>query len=843
MWMTGGEPAIKRKFRGLGGSIAAKLYCFAFLSLLAVGSLAIASIYFSRATESAAHRLYSDSFIGVLNSTRLELLLANHRRIVESMPPEVDRDRLHADQLDLEEIKSRFQALMKEIGERQPADKHKRSETVSLELRIGDSLPALFEAANQVYFYANEFAQDKAVEQANDYAHVANGVELLIKQHRNLRMREAQQAVDFVSATAKSLMAWVLLSAFVAIILIGPIALTTMHRALFRLRRITQAMIKLARNDTTVPIPSHEDRDEVGEMARAVEVFKDNAIQLIAREVELKQLNRRVDIALNNMTHGLCMFDAEHNLIVCNKTYVQMYALTPELAQPGTPLRVIDQYRGAIGNSALVNPEQVAAETAIATREASAFTQELMDGRIVAVSQRPMQDGGWVAVHEDITERRRAEAKIAHLARHDMLTNLPNRVLFREQLETEFGRIQGSRGFAVHCLDLDHFKDVNDTLGHPVGDELLKLVAARRIEAVPKSDFIARIGGDEIAVVQTDVAKPEQCSLFASRIVERISEPYDIQGRHIVIGTSIGIAIAPGDGTNPDVLLKNADMALYLAKGEGRGTHRFFEGEMDKRLQARHALELDLRKAITAGEFELYYQPIIDLQSGKVTCFEALLRWNHPERGMISPLEFIPLAEETGLILPLGEWVLRTACQQASKWPKHIGVAVNLSATQFKGRNIVQIAVNALAMSGLVADRLDLEITESVLLQDEANTLAILHQLREIGVQISMDDFGTGYSSLAYLRNFPFDRLKIDRSFVRDMLVRKDCRAIVRAVVGLARSLGITTIIEGVETKEQLETAQADGCDLGQGYIFSKPMPEREVAAFLAKRERTAAAA
>jgi diguanylate cyclase (GGDEF)-like protein len=841
--MTGGEPAIRRKLRGLGGSIAAKLYCFAFLSLLAVGSLSVASIYFSRATESAAHRLYGDSFIGVLNSTRLELLLANHRRIVESMPPEVDRDRLYADRLDLDEIRLKFLALMKEIGEKQPADQHKRSEAVSLEQRIGDSLPALFEAASQVYFYANEFAQDKAVEQANDYAHVANGVELLIKQHRTLRTREAQQAVDFVSATSKSLMAWVLLSALVAIVLIGPIGLTTMHRALFRLGRITQAMIKLARNDTTVPIPSREDRDEVGEIARAVEVFKDNAIQLIAREVELKQLNRRVDIALNNMTHGLCMFDAEHNLIVCNKTYVQMYALTPELSQPGTPLRVIDQYRGAIGNSALVNPEQVAAETAIATSEASSFTQELMDGRIVAVSQRPMQDGGWVAVHEDITERRRAEAKIAHLARHDMLTNLPNRVLFREQLETEFGRIQPGRGFAVHCLDLDHFKTVNDTLGHPIGDELLKLVAARLIAAVPSTDFIARIGGDEFAVVQTDVVKPEQCSLLALRIVEQISEPYDIDGRHIVIGTSIGIAIAPGDGTNPDVLLKNADMALYLAKGEGRGTHRFFEGEMDKRLQARHALEIDLRKAITSGEFELYYQPIIELQSGKVTCFEALLRWNHPERGMIPPLEFIPLAEETGLILPLGEWVLRTACQQASKWPKQIGVAVNLSATQFKGRNIVQIAVNALAMSGLAAERLDLEITESVLLQDEANTLTILHQLREIGVQISMDDFGTGYSSLAYLRNFPFDRIKIDRSFVRDMLVRKDCRAIVRAVVGLARSLGITTIIEGIETKEQLETAQADGCDLGQGYIFSKPMPEREVAAFLAKRERTAAAA
>ena len=308
-----------------------------------------------------------------------------------------------------------------------------------------------------------------------------------------------------------------------------------------------------------------------------------------------------------------------------------------ELSKPGTLLQAIENYRAAIGNGAIANPEQMAAATAIHAREASAFTQELMDGRIVAVSQRPMQDGGWVAVHEDITERRRAEAKIAHLARHDMLTNLPNRVLFREHLENAFERIQPGRGFAVHCLDLDHFKTVNDTLGHPIGDELLKLVAARLTEAVPSTDFIARIGGDEFAVVQTNVSRPEQCSQLASRIVELVSRPYDIDGRHIVIGTSIGIAIAPNDGANPDLLLKNADMALYLAKGDGRGTHRFFEREMDKRLQLRRALELDLRKAIANGEFEIYYQPILYLQTGKVSGFEALVRWNHPERGMISP--------------------------------------------------------------------------------------------------------------------------------------------------------------------------------------------------------------
>jgi len=284
-------------------------------------------------------------------------------------------------------------------------------------------------------------------------------------------------------------------------------------------------------------------------------------------------------------------------------------------------------------------------------------------------------------------------------------------------------------------------------------------------------------------------------------------------------------------------------MALYLAKGDGRGIHRFFEREMDKRLQARRTLEIDLRKAIANGEFEVYYQPIVYLQTGKVSCFEALVRWNHPERGQVSPADFIPMAEETGLIQQIGETVLRTACMHAAKWPQSVSVAVNLSAMQFKGRNLVQLTLSALAASGLPAGRLDLEITETALLQDEVNTLTILHQLREIGVQISMDDFGTGYSSLAYLRNFPFDKIKIDRSFVRDMLVRKDCQAIVRAVVGLARSLGITTIIESVETKEQFETAKADGCDEGQGYLFSKPMPQHEIAEYLAKCERTAVAA
>ena len=822
----------------LRGGISAKLYCFAFLALLAVTSLSVASIYFSRVTESAAQRVYGDGFVGVLNSTRLELLLEHHRRIVEAMPSEVDRQRLQASRKELDQIKLRLTELLDDIASRE------QLEPAALENRIATSLPMLFEAAERVAFYAYEFAQDKAVERAEDYTHIASGIQQMIRNYRDQRLQEAQESIAFVSASARSLTVWVLASALIAFILIGPIGLATMHKALRRLGGITQAMVRLSRHDTTTEIPSRDDRDEVGEMARAVEVFKDNAIQLIAREVELKQLNRRVDIALNNMTHGLCMFDAEQRLIVCNATYVQMYALPRELAQPGAQLQAIENYRVTVGNAALANPEQMAVATATQTaREASAFTQELMDGRSIAVSQRPMQDGGWVAVHEDITERQRAEAKIAHLARHDVLTNLPNRLLFREHLEETFARMQPGRGCAVLCLDLDHFKTINDTLGHPIGDELLKAVATRLVQAMPASDFVARIGGDEFALVQTDVERPEQCSQLASRIIELVGRPYDLDGRHVNIGTSIGIAMAPSDGTNPDQILKAADMALYLAKGDGRGTHRFFEREMDKRLQARRALELDLRKAMTNGEFEVHYQPIVDLQSGRVSSFEALLRWTHPERGSISPVQFIPLAEETGLIVPLGEWVLRTACIHAAKWPKEISVAVNLSATQFKSKNLVQLALNALATSGLAPARLDLEITESVLLQDEAHTTSILHQLRDMGMQISMDDFGTGYSSLAYLRNFPFDKIKIDRSFVRDMLVRKDCQAIIRAVVGLARSLRIKTVIEGIETKEQLETAKAEGCTEAQGYLFAKAMPEREIAEFLTKHDRVAAAA
>jgi diguanylate cyclase (GGDEF)-like protein/PAS domain S-box-containing protein len=444
----------------------------------------------------------------------------------------------------------------------------------------------------------------------------------------------------------------------------------------------------------------------------------------------------------------------------------------------------------------------------------------------------------------DVTERKQAEARIEHMAHHDALTGLPNRVLFHQRLGEALSRIRrGGGSLAVLCLDLDQFKSVNDTLGHPVGDALLKTVAQRLDHCVRDTDMVARLGGDEFAIILPTIDGPHDAEQTASKVIDVLGQPYEIQGHEVVVGASIGIAIAPGDGDAADALLRNADMALYRAKGDGRGRFNFFEPEMDRRIQLRRTLELDLRKAFQNGEFELYYQPLINLDSGEVSGFEALLRWRHPERGMVPPAEFIPLAEEIGLITPLGEWVLRTACAEAMTWPAHVKVAVNLSPVQFKSRNLVQAVLTALAYSRLPATRLELEITESVLLGETEANLAMLHQLRGLGVHISMDDFGTGYSSLSYLRSFPFDKIKIDQSFVRELAERPDCMAIIRAVVGLGTSLGIATTAEGVETPEQLERLRAEGCTEVQGFLFSPPRRASDVAKLLADQRAAIAGA
>jgi diguanylate cyclase (GGDEF)-like protein/PAS domain S-box-containing protein len=449
-----------------------------------------------------------------------------------------------------------------------------------------------------------------------------------------------------------------------------------------------------------------------------------------------------------------------------------------------------------------------------------------------------------LAVIEDITERKRAEERIAHLAHHDALTSLPNRVLFRSQLEIALNQLRENEHLALLYLDIDHFKSINDTLGHPVGDELMRAVADRLRRCMQPGDSVARLGGDEFALIHTAIRHPQDCIPLLNKIYDAIRVPYELDGHHVIADVSIGIAIAPGDGTEPDELLKNADLALYGAKAEGRGTYRFFELDMDARMKERRSLELDLRKAIANGEFELYYQPIHDIARNRVVGCEALIRWHHPERGMIAPAQFIPVAEETGLINPIGEWVLRQACADAANWPDDLKVAVNLSPVQFRSRSLVQSIFNAFASAGLRPDRLELEITETVLMHHTDATIDVLKQLHKIGVRIAIDDFGTGFSSLSYLRSFPISKLKIDRTFIRDLPVDADAMAIVRAVVGLANSLGIVSTAEGVETERQLEALRAMGCSEMQGYLLSPPRPIREIARlFTSNRTRAVSAA
>jgi len=507
---------------------------------------------------------------------------------------------------------------------------------------------------------------------------------------------------------------------------------------------------------------------------------------------ELQAQNARFDAALNNMSQGLCMFNAVQRLTVVNQRFAAMFGLAQDDILPGIDFRELLGVMTSSGNLSSESADLLWQEqkNLIEQQKPDSVLWDLTDGRSISLVYQPMRDGGWVITLLDVTERRIAEAKISHMARHDALTNLPNRTFFREQMEQYLSHLGRDQTFAVLCIDLDHFKSVNDTLGHPFGDMLLRQVGERLRACIRENDSIARLGGDEFAILQGALAQATEVTALATRVIEVIGAPYDLDGHQVVIGASLGIAIAPTDARDADQLLKNADMALYRAKADGRNTYRFFEQEMDARMQARRTLEIDLRKALVNDEFELYYQPVVTLKTGQVGSFEALLRWHHPQRGLVPPLDFIPLAEETAIIIPLGEWILRKACAEAATWPQAISVAVNLSPVQFKSRNLMSVVVTALANSGLPPHRLELEITETVLLQDSEATLATLHQLRNLGVRIAMDDFGTGYSSLSYLRSFPFDKIKIDRSFVRDVLSKDGCAAIVRAVSALGTSLG-----------------------------------------------------
>ena len=558
-------------------------------------------------------------------------------------------------------------------------------------------------------------------------------------------------------------------------------------------------------------------------------------------EQRLRLEKQRLDTAVNNMTQGLLLFDSSQRLVICNQRYIDMYGLSAEAVKPGAAFREVIAHRKATG-SFVGDVDLYASRVLRDIGARQTTTIETPDGRSIQVVNEPLADGGWVATHEDITERTRAEQRVTHLAHYDALTDLPNRALFHERLKTGLAGIAAGEQLAVHYIDIDEFKSVNDSLGHLIGDELLRSVAASLSRCVDASDFVARLGGDEFAIVQTAVKSAADVIDLVERVFDAIREPFECFGHQLSTDASIGIALAPEHGVDLDQILKNADLAMYAAKSAGRRTYRFFEPDMDAQVKARRKLELDLRQAIADEALEVHYQPCVSLADNTITGCEALVRWRHPERGMISPAEFIPIAEETGLINQLGEWVLETACAEASKWPGDIRLAVNVSPVQFRSGTLALKIVAALAESGLPASRLELEITEAVLIRDDDAALAILHQLRGIGVRIALDDFGTGYSSLSYLQRFPFDKIKIDRCFVNDIAEANGSSCIVQAVVNIAAERRMTTTAEGVETRQQQELLRALGCAEMQGYLFSRPKPAAEIRQMLLiARERPAA--
>ncbi len=580
--------------------------------------------------------------------------------------------------------------------------------------------------------------------------------------------------------------------------------------------------------------------EELDELNRGLEnLVAERTAVLRQREQELHAQNLHLDAALSNMSQALLLFDSAARLVICNRRYLEMYRLPPDAAQPGTSATDLVRERLAAGTFE-GDPEHYVEGSLqlIAKQKAVSRIVELPDGRTINQVMCPMPGGGWVSTHEDVTAQREAEKKIVHMARHDALTGLPNRTLLREQLRRAVADLNGCERVAVLHLGLDQFKGINDTLGHTVGDELLKQVAARLSECVGKRDTVARVGGDEFTIIQIDVADPTDAADLARRIGDAIRLPYSLRDHKVVADASIGIALAPNDGSAPNELLKNADMALDGAKAQGRGTFRFFEPAMDARMKARRALELALRNALTEGEFALRYQPMVNLESGTIVCCEALLRWKPGGRDEIPPATFVGVAEEIGLIVPIGEWVLRTACAEALHWPEQVKVAINLSPIQVMNHNLLPVIVNILAATGLPPSRLEVEITELVLMQNTAATFSTLHRLRDLGISISLDDFGTGYSSLSYLRAFPFDKIKIDQSFISDLPARRDAAAIVRAITGLARSLDMVTTAEGVETDAQRDHVRALGCDQVQGFLIGQPQQAGDIEQLLAEPVR-----
>jgi diguanylate cyclase (GGDEF)-like protein/PAS domain S-box-containing protein len=552
--------------------------------------------------------------------------------------------------------------------------------------------------------------------------------------------------------------------------------------------------------------------------------------ELFQQATELARTNMRFDAALSTMTQGLVMFDEQKRLAVWNNRYAELYQVPPHLLKVGTPYEAIvtDRIsRGVVKGETDAVAVKAKVTELVELPPDSSRVDELADGRFVLLTRQPLAGGGWLSIIEDITERRRAEAEIIHLARHDVLTGLANRAEFNVKLAEASKRLKRSGGtVTVLMLDLDKFKAVNDTLGHPAGDQLLVEVGRRLQSTIRETDVLARLGGDEFAIIQEGgPSQHEGAIALALRIINAITQPFDLDGNEANVGTSIGIALAPENGIEPEELLKSADLALYTAKAEGRNDFRIYRAEMLEIAHTQQLAEGELRDAIAREEFELHYQPMVDVKTRQACGVEALIRWRHPTRGLIAPDQFIPLAESTGLIVPLGEWILQRACTDAASWPEHVKVAINISAVQFNKGNLFDVILCTLVETGVAPERLELEITETSLLENREAHLVTIRQLKNLGISMALDDFGTGYSSVTYLTDFPFDKIKIDRTFTQGILNRRESVAIVSSVLALAQGLGTITTVEGIESEEQFEYMRRAGADLAQGYLFGRPVP------------------
>ncbi|UOM33123.1 EAL domain-containing protein [Acuticoccus sp. I52.16.1] len=677
-----------------------------------------------------------------------------------------------------------------------------------------------------------EVARAAVLKIDHDYREVLDQVQRAVLTRNYSARHNTRSVVDRVLASVAA----ALVIYFVLAVIFG---IVVSNRIISPIDRLTDHAVRISHNAELTPLSDIRiigRLDEIGELARAFNAMMGELIFARQRlldqsQAEIQAHYERLRVAIGNMPHGLIMYDQERRLVIRNDRLAEIYRMDLEFAVPGTPINEMIQEGVRQG---VVAPDDMTMERYHNARalELTNYTIDLPDGRTIAISQNPTPDGGWVSMHEDITERREIDARIAFLALHDTLTELPNRASFREQLVKALSRVVRGHELAVLTFDLDLFKRVNDTLGHPIGDALLQQVAVRVRACVRPVDTLARLGGDEFAIVQVDVDGPGDAAALSERLIAEVSRPYELEGHKIVIGASVGIAVAPQDGTDPDELLRHADLALYRAKDLGRGTYAFFEPSMNENMQARRRLEMELRQALPAGQFEVFYQPLVRAETGEVGGFEALLRWHHPDRGLISAIDFIRTAEDIGVIQPLGRWVLAEACRAARAWPDDVTVAVNLSPTQFKSEQLVDDVREVLADSDIAPHRLELDISEAILLSDAGATISTLQRLRELDVRVAMDGFGTGYSSLGYLRMFPFDKIKIDRSFMRDF-ESTESAAIVRAVAALANTLGIATVAEGIETEDQLVRAQNDGYGEVQGFLFSEPISLSEVGALL----------